>query len=197
MPMDRRIAESERRCMGVQVPESMKECALEVLLSRLRDALDAHPDERTPFRILEIGTAHGFSAISMAGVSPRIVVHSMEKNETRAAEARIHIEECGLSDRIRVDCVDAGEALSLLSDGTFDFALMDGPKAQYMQHFLQVYRLLKAGGTICMDNVNFRRDEKRYKTIMKRMEAFRNYLAEIGAFIDRESGVAVYYKEKQ
>lgn len=184
---------------SMKVPESIKEGALATLLENLKACRSGRRKgkrEKKMFRVLEIGTAHGFSSICMAQVAEDIKVKTFEVNEERASNALSNVMRSGLSDRIEIVLGDAGGQLPSLDENSYDFAFLDGPKAQYRRHFDELCRIVRTGGTICIDNVNFDREDKRYKTINKRMAEFRTYLAEIGADIFEETGFAVYRVKK-
>ncbi len=175
----------------LKVRESIRSGALEQLLEALRREL---ANSSGMFRILEIGTAKGFSSITMARLSEQVEVLTMEKDTERADIAKNNIDNQGLASRITVVKGDAGDCLTELEESTFDFAFLDGAKGQYRRHFDELCRIVKTGGVICIDNVNFNRTEKRYKTINKRMASFREYLSELGAAVDLDSGFACYRK---
>ena len=83
-------------------------------------------------RILEIGTAIGYSAIRMALVHEDIHVVSIERDEQRWQEACRNVEKAGLSSRITLIL---GDALETEIDGEFDFLFIDAAKAQYTRFF--------------------------------------------------------------
>ena len=135
---------------------------------------------KQPRAILEVGTAVGYSALLMAQVMPEGTdIITIEKYEPRIPVARRHFEEAGLSDRITLLEGDAGEILKEL-DGSFDFIFMDAAKAQYINFFPDVLRLLKKGGILISDNVLQDGDiieshfavERRNRTIYKRMREY-------------------------
>ena len=137
-----------------------------------------------PQRILEVGTAVGFSAILMAEAAPPDAqIITIENYEKRIPIARENFRKAGLQDRIRLIEGDAAQVLKRL-DGTFDLIFMDAAKAQYI-HFLPDLRpLMHAGSVLISDNVLQDGDlveshfmvERRNRTIYKRM---REYLYEL------------------
>lgn len=187
-----------------KVPESVREGALTRLLAHLSDCRSARRTrgkrgaarENGEFRILEIGTAHGYSSIRMAEFGEDIRITTFELSEERASNALSNILRSGLSERIEIVLGDAGGKLPQMEGNSYDFAFLDGPKAQYRKHFDELCRIVRPGGIICIDNVNFDREDKRYKTINKRMAEFRTHLAEIGAEISEDDGFAVYRVKK-
>lgn len=107
---------------------------------------------KRPARILEVGTAIGYSALLMCRAMPagcRIV--TIENDPERALEARRHFEEAGEA-RITLIEGDASEVLKQL-EGDFDFVFMDAAKGQYAHWLPLVLNLLSNGGVLFSDNV--------------------------------------------
>jgi len=83
-------------------------------------------------RMLEIGTAIGYSGIWLAGaLPPGGMLVTMEFDEERAREARANFDRAGLSDRVSVVVGDAQLKLAKVS-GPFDLIFQDGDKPQYL-----------------------------------------------------------------
>lgn len=107
-------------------------------------------------KVLELGTATGYSAIYLArGCEPaagRII--SLEMDKAMAARAQRNLEKAGLSHRVEVR---PGEALQLMAGltGLFDFIFMDIDKESYLPALPHCQRLLKIGGLLVTDNVGF------------------------------------------
>ncbi len=106
-----------------------------------------------PARILEVGTAIGFSAILMAEYGPEEChITTIEKYEKRIPLAKANFEASGYGDRITLLEGDAADILRELKD-PFDMIFMDAAKAQYIHFMPDVMRLLKTGGLLISDNV--------------------------------------------
>ncbi len=106
-----------------------------------------------PARILEVGTAIGFSAIFMAEYgSEDSHITTIEKYEKRIPLAKANFEAAGYADRITLLEGDAADILKELQE-PFDMIFMDAAKAQYIHFMPDVMRLLKAGGLLISDNV--------------------------------------------
>ena len=105
-------------------------------------------------RVLEIGTAIGFSSINFARVAPQVQVTTIELDETRYQAALRNIADNNLSDRITVYLGDAG-AWTPPQGETYDLIFIDGPKAQYINHFERFAPFLAPGGAIITDNLSF------------------------------------------
>lgn len=106
-----------------------------------------------PMRILEVGTAVGYSALLMAQVMPDGAhITTIEKYEPRIPLARAHFREAGMEGRITLIEGDAGEVLDGLA-GSFDFIFMDAAKGQYIHWLPRILELLEPGGVLFSDNV--------------------------------------------
>ena len=104
-------------------------------------------------RVLEIGTAIGYSGIWLAGaLPPDGVLVTMEKNPERAAAARANFERAGVADRVRVVVGDARVLVAELS-GTFDVIFQDGDKTLYVAMLDRLVGLLRPRGLLLTDNV--------------------------------------------
>lgn len=137
-----------------------------------------------PMRILEVGTAVGFSAILMAEYAPEgCQVVTIENYDKRIPIAKQNFERAGKSDQITLLEGDATEVLKTLEE-PFDMIFMDAAKGQYINFMSDVLRLLKKDGVLVSDNVLQDGDiieshfivERRNRTIYKRM---REYLYEL------------------
>ena len=106
-----------------------------------------------PMRILEVGTAIGFSALLMSEYMPKGArITTIEKYEKRIPIARENFQKHGKEDCITLLEGDATEILQTLEE-RFDFIFMDAAKGQYIHFLPQVLRLLKEGGVLVSDNV--------------------------------------------
>lgn len=106
-----------------------------------------------PGRILEVGTAVGFSAILMSEYAPEeCSVTTIEKYEKRIPLARQNFIRAGREDRITLLEGDAMELLKGL-EGPYDFIFMDAAKGQYIYYLPELLRMLSAGGILVSDNV--------------------------------------------
>ena len=162
-----------------------------------------------PMRILEVGTAVGFSALLMSEYAPEgCEIITIEKYEKRIPIARENFRRAGKEQQITLLEGDASEVLKDL-DQSFDFIFMDAAKGQYIHFMPEVLRLLADGGTLVSDNVMQDGDiiesrfavERRNRTIHARM---REYLYElkhneelVTSILPLGDGVAVSTKRGQ
>ena len=104
-------------------------------------------------RILEIGTAIGYSGIWLArALPPGGMLVTMEFDEVRAREARENFARAGLSDRVSVVVGDAQLKIAKVS-GPFDLIFQDGDKTLYTPLLERLVALLRPGGLLVTDNV--------------------------------------------
>lgn len=165
----------EREALQAHVPVIRKETQqfLKLLLAM-----------KQPERILEIGTAVGFSALLMAEYDPIFCeITTIENYAKRIPAAKANFKEAGREGQITLLEGDAQDILPALKE-PFDFIFMDAAKGQYIYFLPELIRLLKRGGTLVSDNVFQDGDilesrfavTRRNRTIHKRM---REYLYEV------------------
>ena len=137
-----------------------------------------------PKRILEVGTAVGFSAILMAEYNPcSCEITTIENYEKRIPIAQENFVRAGKENQITLIEGDATEVLKTL-DEPYDMIFMDAAKGQYINFMPDILRLLKKDGVLVSDNVLQDGDiieshfvvTRRNRTIHKRM---REYLYEL------------------
>ncbi len=133
-----------------------------------------------PKRILEVGTAVGFSALLMAqNTDEECRITTIEKYEKRIPQAKANFASSPLGKRITLLEGDAAEVMRTLS-GTYDLIFMDAAKGQYIHFLPEALRLLRVGGMLISDNVLQDGDiieshyavERRNRTIYKRMREY-------------------------
>lgn len=106
-----------------------------------------------PKKILEVGTAIGFSALFMSEYAPADChITTIEKYEKRIPLAKENFQKAGKTEQITLLEGDAKEILAELTD-SYDLIFMDAAKGQYIHFLPDVLRLLKSGGVLVSDNV--------------------------------------------
>lgn len=155
---------------GVPVLRTEAERLLRLLMERYQ-----------PLRILEIGTAIGYSALLMAKLVPDCRILTLEKDEERIRDAqRFWRREPGVVERICLWQGDATEGLSTLNE-TFDFVFIDAAKGHYLSYLQQVLPHLRSGSIILADDVLFYGQvygpcPRRMRTIAKRMRQYLEFV---------------------
>ena len=138
---------------------------------------------KRPKRILEVGTAIGYSTLLLATALPEDgVLISLELDAPRAAIAEQAIAAVGRSHQVTVVVGDASMTIPHLK-GKFDFVFLDGPKGQYLAYLKLLLNKLAPGAVVVADNVLFRglvasRDAppRRYRTIVKRLREYLDFV---------------------
>ena len=116
------------------------------------DFICSYIKEHNIKKILEIGTAIGFSAIEFARVSSDITITTIELDIDRHIKALQNIHDSGLDGRIKAINADA---LQLDLDDTFDMIFIDAAKGQYI-NFFEKYKInLAPDGVFISDNLSF------------------------------------------
>jgi predicted O-methyltransferase YrrM len=104
-------------------------------------------------RVLEIGTAIGYSGLWMAGgLPPGGTLITMERDPERARAARDLFARAGLAEQVSVVVGDAQRLVAKVA-GPFDLIFQDGDKAQYLPMLDRLVELLAPGGVLATDNV--------------------------------------------
>lgn len=171
-----------------EILETIEKEALEafvpIIRKEMQSLMKVLVSLKKPARILEVGTAVGFSALLMSEYAPaECRITTIEKYEKRIPIARENFRRAGKEEQITLLEGDALEILKGL-DSTYDFIFMDAAKAQYIYYMPEVLRLLSKGGVLVSDNVLQNGDiiqsrfavERRNRSIHSRM---REYLYEL------------------
>jgi predicted O-methyltransferase YrrM len=131
----------EGRAEGIAVVDDQAAC----LLHLLARAVGAR-------RVLEIGTAIGYSTIALATALPEDgLLVGIERNPERAARARANLARAGVGDRANIMIGEASRLVAKVS-GPFDLILQDGDKAEYDPLLDRLVALLRPGGLLVTDN---------------------------------------------
>ncbi|WP_066072338.1 O-methyltransferase [Alkalithermobacter thermoalcaliphilus] len=161
-----------------------------------------------PKRILEVGTAIGYSSILFAlSLDKECQIITVERNEEMIKKATENIKKFGLQDNITIIDGDAKEKLKEI-DGNFDMIFLDAAKGQYKIFFDIVIDKLDVGGLLISDNVLYKgmiaSDEfliKRKKTIAKRMREYLDYICNCNyldtSLVPIGDGIALSYKKEK
>lgn len=134
----------EKEAIADEVPIIRKEMGnlLKVLLQLVQ-----------PERILEVGTAVGYSSILMSENMPEnCKITTIENYDKRIPVAKNNFKRAGKEDVITLIEGDALEVLKTL-EGPYDFIFMDAAKGQYINYLLDVKRVLRKGGLLISDNI--------------------------------------------
>jgi predicted O-methyltransferase YrrM len=129
-------------------------------------------------KILEIGSAIGYSAINMALAGNNINITTIEKDETRYLEALKNIKNFNLDKKINLVL---GDALTLNIEDKYDLIFIDAAKGKYIDYFVKYANNLKNKGSIITDNIYFHGLVEQKEKIEK--ERLRNLVDKIKEYI--------------
>lgn len=133
-------------------------------------------------KILEIGTATGYSAIMMTLSSPLVTVTTIEKDNNRYKKALKNIKKMALEDRITLIFKDA---LEVKIKEKFDLIIIDAAKSKNLDFFNNFENNLEVTGAIITDNLNFhgyvKQDlekipSKNIRGLVKKIRLYTNFL---------------------
>lgn len=147
---------------------------LEVIANRLKNV--------KPRKILEIGTAVGYSAICFSEfLSEDGKIDTIEREHDRVEEARKNIENAEVQDKINIIEGDAVEILPTLQ-GKYNVVFIDASKGKYPFFLKEALRMINKNGTIFADNILYKGYVMSDYNKHKQRTAVRNlreYLAEV------------------
>ena len=145
--MNEKLTNIKQKALKEHIPIIMDD-TLEVISNKL--------NQNKPKRILEIGTAVGYSAICFSKyLAENGRIDTIERDEERIAEAKQNIKEMGLEDKIQIYEGDAVEILPTLNE-KYDMVFIDAAKGKYPFFLQQALRLLNDNGIIFADNILYK-----------------------------------------
>ena len=153
-------------------------------------------------KILEIGTAIGYSAIKMALVAEDIEIISIERDYNRYQEAVKNIKLFNLENRIKLINQDA---FDVEINDKFDLIFIDAAKAQSIKFFTKFENNLNNNKYIVTDNINFHglvnSNEKMSRNLRQLVRKINNYIEflknndnYITVFYDIGDGISISQK---
>jgi hypothetical protein len=160
---------------------------------------------KKPKRILEIGTAIGYSSIIMNRAYPDSNITTIEIDEKNFLKAKEFIKKASCEKNIDIIYADANDALDFITD-KYDMIFMDAAKGQYMSFFEKSIERLNQGGILISDNILFRglvakekNNIRRKNTIVRRLKEFLRIITNSDEFsttiIPIDDGMAICYKK--
>lgn len=179
-----------------------EEHSVPIIRKSERKALIEAARKASPARILEVGTAIGYSSLLLLHEFPEVHIDTIEVYEQRYRIAEEAVEKAGVSHRWHGHLGDAARVIPTL-EGPYDFVFLDGPKGQYLRELKMLEPLLTAHAVIAADNVLFRglvmaegQVPHRYRTLVMRLRDYIRYVnSAYDTIIDEEGdGLAVSVK---
>lgn len=169
------LKELEHHAIEHGVP-IMELAGIEVMLQLLRI--------QQPEKILEVGTAIGYSALRMAYTVPAANIVTIERDEARSQIAETYFNKAGVGERIvliKGDALEVEEKVKAFAP--YDAIFIDAAKGQYRRFFELYASSLSEGGVIVTDNVLFKGlvcveeiESKRVRQLVQKIRDFNNWL---------------------
>lgn len=156
-----------------------KERKIPIVLPITRDFLINLCREKKPKKILEVGTAIGYSASNML-LACDANITCCEASKPNIVLAKQNFEKLGLTDRVKIVEGDCLKTLGTLVGQKFDIIFLDGPKGFYPEILKLLLPLLDESGTLVADNIGFRGmvskhlkvTENRFEKTVKALDMF-------------------------
>ena len=154
-----------------------------IIMDDTLEVVDQILTEKKPTRILEIGTAVGYSAICFSEyLQEGGRIDTIERDEERVKQAKENIKKVGISEnKIKIYFGDAVEILPQLNE-KYDIVFIDAAKGKYPFFLNQALRMIKDGGVILADNILYKGYVMSDYNKHKQRTAVRNlreYIAEV------------------
>ena len=146
--------------MNKEELRKIKQKALEehipIIMDDTLEVVDKILKEVKPTKILEIGTAVGYSAMCFSEyLQEGGRIDTIERDEDRIAEAKINIKNVGVEHKIKIYEGDAVEILPTL-DEKYDVVFIDAAKGKYPFFLKEALRMIRPTGVILADNILYK-----------------------------------------
>lgn len=186
-----------------EIEKSARERYIPVILDDSKDELLELVKKVNPKRILEIGTAIGYSGSLMLLNAKTAVLDTIELLEERRDEAKLNFKRFGVEERVNSYLGDAMELVPQIIKGNmYDLVFIDGPKSKYWEYLNMVLPSVQKGGYVFCDNVLFRgmvkngrKPPHKFRTIVVGMRRFLNNLQSSSDFrteiLEKGDGIAI------
>lgn len=136
-----------------------RENHIPTMLANTGKLLYKYVKQLKPERILEIGTAIGYSGIVMITASENEShLTTIEKNEERVLMAKNNFKICNLYKNVEILQGDASEIVNDIKSQKYDFIFLDGSKSQYIKQIDVLLDMLSNGGKIFIDDALYMYD---------------------------------------
>lgn len=139
-----------------EIKQKAIENHIPIIMDDTLEAIEKTLKNKQVERILEIGTAVGYSAICFSKyLNENGQIDTIERDLERVAEARQNIKKMGLEDKINIYEGDAVEILPTLNE-KYDVVFIDAAKGKYPFFLKQALRTIKPEGIIFADNILYK-----------------------------------------
>ena len=182
--------------MNKEELQKIKEKALEehipIIMDDTLEVIDKTLSKSQPKKILEIGTAVGYSAMCFSEyLQEGGKIDTIERDEERIKEAKQNIVKVGVEEKINIYEGDAVEILPTLNE-KYDMIFIDAAKGKYPFFLKEALRMLNENGVIFADNILYKGYVMSDYNKHKQRTAVRNlreYIAEVTNNPDLETEI--------
>ena len=146
--------------MNIEELEKIKQKALEehipIIMDDTLEVIEKELKKNPPKRILEIGTAVGYSAMCFSEfLAEDGKIDTIERDEERIKEAKVNIKNVGVEEKIKIYEGDAVEILPTLNE-KYDMVFIDAAKGKYPFFLKEALRMINENGIIFADNILYK-----------------------------------------
>ena len=140
----------------IRIKQKAIEDHIPIIMDETLEVIGNILEKNKPTKILEIGTAVGYSAICFSKyLADKGTIDTIERDEERIKEAKINIKDMNLEDKIRILEGDAVEILPTLNE-KYDMVFIDAAKGKYPFFLKEALRMLNKDGIIFADNILYK-----------------------------------------
>lgn len=141
-------------------------------------------------RILEIGTAIGYSALHMASIASDIIVDTIERDPEMQKKARENIEKYHFQNQVNLIEADALTVDLTCLASSYDLIFIDAAKAQYQKFFTKFTPLLKERGVVVTDNILYHQlvhandglIKKNTQNLVRKIDTYNQWLKDLDGY---------------
>ncbi len=146
--------------MNIEELKKIKQKALEehipIIMDDTLEVIEKELEKNPPKRILEIGTAVGYSAMCFSEfLAEDGKIDTIERDEERIKEAKVNIKNVGVEEKIKIYEGDAVEILPTLNE-KYDMVFIDAAKGKYPFFLKEALRMINENGIIFADNILYK-----------------------------------------
>lgn len=139
-----------------KIKQNALENHIPIIMDDTLDIIGRYLEEIKPTKILEIGTAVGYSAMCFSEyLSKNGRIDTIERDEERIKEAKINVKKVGVAEIIKIYEGDAVEILPTLNE-KYDAIFIDAAKGKYPFFLKESLRMIKENGIIFADNILYK-----------------------------------------
>ncbi len=139
-----------------KIKEKALEAHIPIIMDDTLEVMEKYLKEEKPQRILEIGTAVGYSAICFTDfLAENGVIDTIERDAERVEEARENIKRTQVESKINIYEGDAVEILPTLNE-KYDAVFIDAAKGKYPFFLKEALRMINPNGIIFADNILYK-----------------------------------------